>query len=1067
VKPTERADMLFAQLDLLLAQGRLDAAREVASRLSHEFRTPGTPPPSGHRKERKDLVLEPLTTLLRSQRVVERDLRRFARVHGARVEPWATAPTELARELEERGDALPPAFAEWTAGLSERAGEAASAEAEASISRLRSALADERYESARDALSELRRMLVRYDDGGPTLEMFSLADAGGGSTDGPAPLLEELEAKLGLSGLDDSLADVEARQQQLLDSVVPQFLDPIGTQPSLSVLKAGLQQARDSMISVVATLRQRHLGTATEHATAASETLDRAVRWVDEAWGGAPIAAGGPSFLASFVQRRMPEWEFPPALAVRLHEAIARCRPDSADRRELMTVVRQLSAGAGCEVHLHRRRPDDPGTRRIVDTRLAPPGSGRRYVVRLAFSQDPGSGLAPAATLLSGGLRTVGGGAVRLLEEEGADSSLAVFRLEDHGGGPPLDYDRPMHPAGLRDALERRLSGELVAVEQLVSPVRGEALAWLDSLLLDPEGSPLPEEDLRLLGIPWYDVADFVDRLRPVVEQLQFQLLEPTATESFAGLVWRGPEQYVLLTAHLGADGRSPTVMMQRALLAYMTWSAERGPAKEAGIPLTALLTALQIHMSLKLTFFDHLDPGRLETTLQRCARVLERHYLNRLGLDGSALRDLLARVLLRHEESSGETPLGQHAANLFDARAGEELMRSHKLPASAIFGPGRTLLASHLRSRGHLETAQSVEALDAFRDIAILFGNLIITPDGSGVLLIGDSKIGKSSITARLVSGQPRKGIRPWTFGASDRVLLLVPDPHAPPERIGHVDGPLAGASPAHRSFGQWTQELWYRDADGREVKPADHAVFRGLVPLRSIVLVRREGGERRGVGLAPTTVAELVRDFQHRFDFPASRRFWHDLFGAVSLHEITLKRRGADTFHDAAASIRTHVGRFEHLRGMGRRDHPVREADGAWFLLEDHGAHLKVTRVAADGVDVAYKLLPSGEVRARPQHLGSEVSLRSGGKFGFDDLARLFPLEPGRLQTDDGLPRYRSGPNRSMPLAPEYFRSTMAGPCLLVPALPPAVVGAVLELMDRDPRRWFRWLDAAPPNP
>jgi hypothetical protein len=287
--------------------------------------------------------------------------------------------------------------------------------------------------------------------------------------------------------------------------------------------------------------------------------------------------------------------------------------------------------------------------------------------------------------------------------------------------------------------------------------------------------------------------------------------------------------------------------------------------------------------------------------------------------------------------------------------------------------------------------------------------------------------------------------------FGASDRVLVLMPK-----------EGPaVAMPSPAHRTFGQWTQELWFRDVDHREIRPPDTVPTTDLIPLQTIVFLRRDGAQFRAPGLEPRSIADLVRDFQHRFGFTANRRFWYRLFGWVSVLDVCLRRRGADTFHEAAEAIRTHVAEVTGV-GHGQAWLRTQERVEGWFGVRPPPGPVRVTRVGVDGIDIDYFLHRDGSVLVHPAHLGKTLELARRGTFGLEAAKTLVPLDPTRLEAQHGRPQYQSAGGRWMPLSAEYYRSTLAGDGFLVPNLPPAVRDVVLEIMERhDPETWAGWLE------
>lgn len=1046
--PGDRTDLLFAQLDLLLAQGRLDAARAVVARLDAEVRGANAEALANRNAERRDLVLAPLADLLRRQRSLARDIRRQASLIAD--DPELDDPDALQKATEQEGTAVRGALGEWLLARTDD-GAGLLSHCTDALASLSASLRDGRPADAREAIGDLLELLRHHGGDEPPVELIAR--------------LKRFDALLAQRTAADEIEAICERQTRLIEQITPLYFDPVASQHSFSLLQVALTQARDSMTDVRVLLDGRSLDDAGRRAETATDTLAETLRWVEEAWG-AGSGARSDSPIGAFVARRLPEWELPRALGSYLHDLVEAQELDRERRRALVRVLQALdeASPAAVDVQLQRRLPDEPGNRSTLDLAVyvASAAGPERYKVRLTFETSTDGSLAPSPEPDGDSLLTLGGRADVLLRGELPDASVLIARLFDDGPGPCLDYTIAAEAPALRDRLRGVLVNEVYVAESQACPVRREVLGWLDSLTTEPADGPLSEDELRQLGIPWYDVADLVDRLRPVIERLQIQLLVPRDEDAvFPGLCWEGPAAHVLVHLHTGSDGRTPTIALRRSLLSWIASEGDSPDRGESRMRMGTALAALCVHLGLKLALFDQLRPERWRRPTHRAARSLERGYLAAVGLPPSALTDLLARLVTLHAADEQDGSWSQAARNLLEARAGETFLKERRLPPSMLYGAYREALVRQLKARGQLAAARSAEDLAIFRDAAVLFGNLVIAPDGSGVLIVGDSKIGKSSITARLVTGDRRHDAPPWQFGASDRVLVLSPDPKAPPERFEGAPAPLAGPSPAHRTFGQkYTQELWYRDADQREVHPADQVVFQGLAPLRTIVLVRREGGERRGPGLPPPAIASLLRDFQERYDFPASRRFWWDVLASVSLVECTLKRRGSDTFHEAARAIREASADAAASRGLGREAMRVKDEGPAWWGVEDHGSSIEVTRVGGDGLDLIYRVHADGSVRSRPVQLGLDVECVASGGFDLGGVSHLVSLDPSRLTQRDGVAHHQLASGRLVPLHPEYFRATRNGPAFLVPALPPSVHKALGATMARSPSTWARWL-------
>jgi hypothetical protein len=1055
VDPAERADILFAQLDVLLAHGHLDAARELALRLRRDIHAhppaagPRRPAPEGERAT----VLEPLANILRQQQALHRDIREAAEASPATtsgafdiVEPGALGVL-LERSVEEifytLDELAEPLDALSANRLRTGAGRA--------VTGLRKAVRSGRVRPVRDALQRVRTLVG---------ELVTEQDE-----------VEQLDERLqvfirhldptGSRAQGEELAD---RQAALAGRTVP----PAGTEQDGDPLRAALTGAREAMIRSRGLLLRHDPEGAEPSARTACRELSRALGVVDRALGKKRRSASPTGFLAPFVAGQQPEWDLPSALGLRFHEKLEGLPREA--RRELDLLVRTLMSSdethARVEFHLD---PGDSGAPHpSIDVRVTADWAAddARYAIRLSFQETDEGGLRPVPVARVREIHTYGGRAVVLLATELEDCSLTVLRLHDLGQGPRIGYveDEP-DALPLASFATQRLEQDFVVDETLASPARAEVLAWLDDID-NQDDVPIPEEHLRPLDIPWYDPSDLVDLLRPIHEELTLDLLRPVGQESFPGIAWLDEGSQAWLALSLGKGGRAPKITVPRSLIQYLAWIGKRSEKRPGEPTFEQMLAALQLHLGLKLAFYDSPDQTRLRPWIHRAARSLERAYLESRGLPPGCVRDLLTELAARTaadaqaeaEDASPWERWSRHAENLFDARAGEELLRGGRLPASVVFGSLRGTLAKALNDQGQLAAARSAEEFASLQDAAILFGNLVIDPASQeGVLIAGDSKIGKSSITARLVAGATR-GVAPWRFGASDRILVMVPRPGEGPDGSGRA---VATASPAHRRFGQWTEELWYRDARKREVKPRDHVVSRRPVPLRSVVFIHRDGGEHRSTGLAPGTVGDLIVDFQTRFGFQGSRRFWRSLFQSVSVLDLSIRRRGADTFHEAADAIRKHMRRAEIERGLASARMLIIESDDAWYGVAPDRARMRVTRVGRDGLDLDYLLHADGTASAWAAHLGKVVQL-SGSRGTLTDLGTLVPLENGRVLELYDQPHYRVGSTRMMPLTPEYFRSTMSGPCFYVPALPEAVTNAVLRLMSRDRSgRWKHYLE------
>ena len=1048
----ERADVLLAQLELLLAAGRIDAATSLSGVLRAVLRDE-----TDHRADVVTLVeadrvtvLEPLGQLLRLQRALDFDILAAGEQRAG-----------LTRgEARDRISGLIREISQEFAGLAGCRPDAPDLAIEISrvLRDLRIGIDELNLRRAQDGAADLRELAEL------PLPANATRNAAGQHASAALFLLDSLADELGPDAVFAQLGGLVERQGALLRQLAPLLKTP---SEHLSEAHESLHRAGTAMQASRELLSQQAFAEARVHAKGALDALVETLRIVDSALVAATVESSTPpGFLRPFDSARRPEWQLPAALGLHLHERLKALLPEGPLKDELMRLVKRLidPNPEDTWVSLNRMGARDGRMRRfdvltILGGRDQPT---RRYRVRLSFMRGPTGELEPLHHEDAEAIETFGGRARALLSTELAECAVTVLRFEDDGPGPAPTYTDLDEGPDLRDLLPGRTGAAPTGSSQ--SPVRADVLAFLDSLMATPDDSPLSEAQLKALGISWYDVANLVDRLRPVQESLEFELYDMPEGERFVGMAWAGVTNHAFASIHFADDGRTPRIAMRTALVAWLGWAA-RNEFGDREVSPNDLLVALQLNLGLKLAFFDALSTELHRTEVHGAARALEAAFLRSRGLPPTALRDLLTKAASDHQADLRAGGVGRLAwervgENLFAAHAGEKLVRETRLPASVLFGPMRGLLAADLRRQGLMAAAQSADGLDAFADVAVLFGNLVVDPSGSaGILILGDSKIGKSSITARLVTGDKQNP--PWRFGASDRVLVLMPGPG-----IGGSTTPLAIASPAHRSFGNWTQDLWYRDEQNREVRPRDQVVSRDLVPIQAVAFLRRDGADQRGSLLSPPTVADLVRDFQHRFGFPASRRFWHSLFSEVAVLDVPLAYRGADTFLEAASDIRGLLADAELLRGAGARRLAVGQAGGAWFGISYERTQMRVTRVGPDGIDVDYLLHENGSTSVLPAQIGREVAVKTPGSFEIERVGSRVLLERGRVERLRGYPMYRLTSSRWMPLSDEYFVVEAGAPFFMVPDLPPEVGNVVRRLLRAtDPARWQRYF--AEPSP
>jgi hypothetical protein len=1055
----ERADTLLAQLDILLAMGRIDAARALGEELRAQLRESSLGRPSGATLERRDVVLRPLAAILRRQRALNRDLTQLIDEIGPRPREIGGDAGPAGRSTDEKIAEIEAAF---EALVERRSGVSALRLATVvarSLGTLKHAVQGSRadVQAALEGLRDLLDPRLLGDRPGtpPDPQTLFLLDT----------FLEEARTRTGIRELDRLVA----RQVALLHEVEPVRDGPAASLPRLSGMRRGLMETADAMARARDRLGIRLLDEALGLGQDAADGMATAMRWVADALGAPKTMPGIPAgFVGRYMARRLPSWEFPDELAAAAHDAIDRGDSEGELRRELVVVVHRLTELTPAETVVRTRESGTVGAdRRTIEVPVVVDRQGerRRYVVVLdLLVRDgiprPAPGERPPVGM------TYGGCARRLFSAVLPEARVSILRLEELGPGPRIGFvDVPdLRGVQMAHIVRRGVRAGFKVEETRPGPVQGQVLAWIDSLVDQEEEGPVAVADLRALGLPTYDTADLADLLRPVHEGLEFEILAPRGnTQDFPGLAWEDQDAHAFFAVHLGADGATPTIVVPRSLLRYLGWTLKHNVAEEDRPTLPDMLAAVQLHLGLKLAFFDRiLMPGD-HAVLHRAARAVERAFLESRGLHGDVVRDLFTRIAMQHAgavEGQGVDDTlerwSRAATDLFEERGGEELLKASRMPMSALFGAYRESLVRGLARQGRTRAAKSAKVLEEFQDAALLFGNLVRDPEtGSGVLIVGDSKLGKSSIAARLATGRPRHGVPAWEFGGNDRILVLTP-PGAEP---------VATASPAHRKFGQWIQELWYRDADHREIRPADQVVRRGLIPVRVVVFVHRDGGEFRAGGPHPAAIAEMLRDFQARFGFGANRRFWWTFLSEVALAHLPMRRRGPDSFHHAAEQIRSLVAALPRGRGDGRPDARIVECDGVWFSVSGPPGPVRVARVGADGMDIEYTLRWDGSASARPAQIGREIELQPIGGYRIEDVSGLVDLDPDRFELHHGRPQYRIAAGRWMPLSAEYFRTGLAGPQLFIPGLPTDVLAETLRRMEADdPGRWQRWFRAGP---
>lgn len=1055
----ERAEVLLAQLEILLSGGRLEAAAKLAGEVRQQLRVEAV---SGLDLEILDEVdraeiLGPLSDLLRTQRALGRDIQtEAARRRGQDEDGASKSRTRVSASVKQLGSYL-TGYARSRTDQPSLALEAATRLRDLTV-----AIDNLELERARAAIAGLRELIARPRPLGP------LSGAAGGGDPPPSVeavlfLFDSLDAEIAPDTDLAILAGLVGRQRALVEKLQP--LIERASESDRNEVHEAVRRATSSMDAATSSLTSAALVQADAHARGAALALTDTLRQVDAALTTNTLrAVAPPGFLRNFDGGQLPEWELPPALGLHLHERVQRAGAEGHLRTELMALIRRLMEPNPKDVRVttNRMGGEDPRNRRIDVDVFQPTrgGRGTRYRVRLSFSAA-GDQLQPAHWGANGTLGTFGGGADVLFTTDLAECEVTVLRLRDQGTGPSPGYvDQDADPS-FRTLLSKRLPAEYRIGATGQSPVQAEVLNFLQSLLQTADESPLSEQQLKALGVPWYDVADLVDRLRPVHERLQYQLLDPHNEDGFLGLTWAGELGHAVCLLTHGSDGRGPIVALRRSLLDWLAWAARTGFAGVEASPKD-LLVALQLNLGLKLTFYDALTTDVARSAVASAARSLEGAWLVARGLSRTALRDLITRMEANFRADVEAQSAGDHtrrwqrvAENLLDARAGEQLLKGSKLPASVLFSSLRGVLAHDLRRQGLVAAARATDALGSLDDAAVLFANLVVEPEsGQGVLIVGDSKLGKSSITARLVSGDKQNA--PWRFGASDRVLLLLPHPGL----TADVRPAMAIASPAHMSFGNFTQEHWYRDEHGREVRPKDHAPSRDLVPVKLVVFLRRDGADLRLSTLRPETIGDLVRDFQGRFGFPASRRFWRGLYAGAAVLDVPLSYRGPDSFLEAAASIRRQLADAAALEGAATSRGQVVVEGGVWYELSDERTSIRITRVDRDGIDVDWTLRPDGSATVRPQHLRQSFEVVRPGVGDPTRLGSRLPLDRGRLEQISGQPMYRVASTRWMPLTPPYFSVEAGQPFFLIPELPPSVLHALDGLLERADRgRFHAW--------
>lgn len=867
------------------------------------------------------------------------------------------------------------------------------------------------------------------------------------------PLVELLRRQRALRRELDSVEprSLAPRQRAFVDQLAPLRDGAAARTTALSSLRTGLQAVTLAAEAAANALDAGSVGEATAAMNGAVDGLVSTMRRVDEALGSpAPSEDVPQGFLSRFLARRLPAWELPRELSFAMHGPAA--ESDAGHRRVLLLISQHLSEAAGePQVRLRGGHGLDEGGYQGVEVPLTL--DGQRYLCVLLFTMEPGGGVRPARP--SWTMQPYGGAAVCLLDTDLEEARLIVLRLDDSGGAHRdlLPLDRAHE---LATAVDATLRERFPSARDKASPVAAEVLHYLDAMAAADE-SPVSEADLRQLGIPWYEPADFVDLLRPVHEALRYRIVETNErAPEFPGLHWLQGDDAALV--RLGWDDEEPVITIPNHLLRYLGWLAAREFREDEPPQLRHLLAAIQLHLGVKLAFWDRLLAEGDEACIERVALAVERDYLAGVGADSDALRDMLSRIVTRHREAieapADETPYqrwSRKISDLFEARAGEEFVKSGLVPMSTLFSAYRGALQQGLANRGRTRAARSAHVLGEFRDAAVLFGNLVSDPESnSGVLIVGDGKVGKSSVMGRLVD-PGRDGQPPWRYHASDRVLVLAPE-----------DGPLiAFPSPAHRSFGQWTQELWFRDANHREIRPPDQLPSRAVVPLRGVVFLRRDAGNFATRGLSERALLDWVEDGQSRYGFVANTRFWWALSDRVASLDVPLRHRSAASFRDAAERIRAWLP--EAVPGRGAMPLTEVQVGDTWYGVLVDGGVARITRIGADGLDVDTRLFADGSADVRPSQLGRSVRQLPAGSYDWGRLEALVEIDPARVEQHGGRPHHRLARGRAMPLSSEYFREVLGGPRLHVPAPPPEVVSALKERMGGvNAARWAGWSGA-----
>ena len=592
----------------------------------------------------------------------------------------------------------------------------------------------------------------------------------------------------------------------------------------------------------------------------------------------------------------------------------------------------------------------------------------------------------------------------------------------------------------------------------------------------------ITDEELRQLGLT---KKQFVARYLKMQEQVRFMFIEPKDGKGdlFLGLEWNAADQYTFFHANYGDDDLTPTIYVNNDLRTYLFRSQTSGIGQSEALNY---ITALRLVLGFKLMLSNTPLTPDLKKMIDRISIRIQREYFKNIGqLAHNAtgdtpdpLKNFLTERARRYAEYRAilneEGPEGRIKYWQFLSRYLFNLIAEHReyFKDKQIILPA---MSDFLESIA-IDDPLAEEAVRAFKEkeAFIIFGNLVKTSRGEGVLIVGDNHIGKSNVTARLVLPS-MDGVRnddPWQFGASDFVLTLC----LPPDTEHGIDAQvLAMASPAHDPK---ATELSYRDSDAREVHPTPQVPpLAEMIPVRNIVLLFQ--------GTVNTTKKPIkcrqdIEELFHKKGVIATKNFLFRLLysRALKVHAVSMERPSTSNFTDAANKIRHIVNTNASQAATSDVMMRIKSYNNVYYVGTDHdpvkGAAIEVIISGPDGYDRTYRIYASGEVvlqnmlwsegkdlNAFLRELGNDLPDQQNfilpGKAGMQ-----YTFDKALVETDsNGQSVVRTETGTRYPVH-RYIAGREAPVQLLIPGITPEVKMYLLkEIMEKDEETWSGWLE------